>query len=116
MEVYAYYITNKLLQLTKREKTFYVDLYCSILGQVKRDAPEFQQILGEILIILAPIAPHMMSELWQSYTSVNNKLYSDFQWDKGVFHQTWPELESNHNMDLLIKCNNSKVANIQVKI
>merc|ERR1712098_621293 len=29
-------------------------------------------------------------------------------------HQTWPELDSNHNMELLIKCNNSKVANIQV--
>jgi len=110
---YNYNLTRNLAVIIARVNSL-INAAWSVPGQVKRDAPEFQQILGEILIILAPIAPHMMSELWQSYTSVNNKLSSDFQWDKGVFHQTWPELESNHNMDLLIKCNNSKVANIQV--
>ena len=71
-------------------------------------------MLGEILIILSPIAPHIMSELWQSFCSVNNKLYTDFDWSKGVFHQSFPELDPNFNLDLNVKCNNKTVAKLQV--
>jgi leucyl-tRNA synthetase len=35
--------------------------------QVKRDAPEYQEILGTVLILLAPVAPHLMSELWAAF-------------------------------------------------
>jgi len=110
---YNYNVTRNLAVIIARVNSL-INAAWSVPGQVKRDSAEFQQLLGEILIVLAPIAPHMMSELWKSYASLNHKLYKDFQWNEGVFHQTWPELDSNHNMELLIKCNNSKVANIQV--
>ena len=110
---YNYSLTRNLAVVIARVNSL-INAVWSVPGQVKKDAPEFQQMLGEILIILAPIAPHMVSELWVSFCSVNRKLYSDFEWNKGVFHQNWPSLDPNFNLELNVKCNNKKVAKIQV--
>merc|ERR1719318_1182551 len=83
-------------------------------GQVKRDAPEYQQLLGNILIALAPIAPHMVAELWESFRSVRSKLCDDFEWTSGVFHQTWPQLDQTSNLELKVMANKKEVARIPV--
>lgn len=86
----------------------------SVPGQVKRDAPEYQQLLGNILIALAPIAPHMVAELWESFRSVRSQLCDDFDWSSGVFHQTWPQLDQSTNLELKVMANKKEVARIPV--
>ena len=110
---YNYNLTRNLAVVIARVNSL-INAVWSVPGQVKKDAPEFQQMLGEILIILAPIAPHMVSELWASFCSVNKKLYSDFEWNKGVFHQDWPSLDPNFNMELNVRCNRKKAGKINV--
>ena len=39
------------------------------------DTPEFQHMLGTIIILLAPIAPHFSSELWAGLRTVPVKHY-----------------------------------------
>ena len=110
---YNYNLTRNLAVVIARVNSL-INAVWSVPGQVKKDAPEFQQMLGEILIILAPIAPHMVSELWASFCSVNKKLYSDFEWNKAVFHQNWPSLDPNFNMELNVRCNRKKAGKINV--
>jgi len=83
-------------------------------GQVKRDAPEYQQLVGNILITLAPIAPHMVAELWESFRSVRNQLCPDFDWNNGVFHQAWPQLDQTFNLELKVVANKKELAKIPV--
>jgi len=83
-------------------------------GQVKRDSPEFQQLLGTILLVLAPMAPHMVAELWDSFRSVKNRLCQDFDWDKGVFHQSWPQLDITTNLELKVVGNKRELVKIPV--
>ena len=110
---YNYNLTRNLAVVIARVNSL-INAVWSVPGQVKKEAPEFQQMLGEILIILAPIAPHMVSELWASFCSVNKKLYSDFEWNKGVFHQNWPSLDPNFNLELNVRCNRKKAGKINV--
>ena len=86
----------------------------AVPGQVKRDAPEYQQMLGEILILLAPMAPHLSAELWESLRSVERKLFTDFDWNRGVFHQEWPQVDQTFNMDLKITANGHKAGKIPI--
>ena len=71
-------------------------------------------MLGEILILLAPIAPHLASELWESLRSVKRKHFTDFDWNRGVFHQAWPQVDPTFNMELRILANSYKAGRIQI--
>ena len=81
---------------------------------LQRDAPEYQQMLGEILILLAPLAPHLASELWESLRSVKRKHYTDFDWNRGVFHQPWPQVDPTFNLELRVLANSHKAGKIQI--
>merc|ERR1719495_2551055 len=70
---YNYDITRNLAVVIARVNSMIAAAW-SVPGQVKRDAPEFQHLLGNILTILAPMAPHMASELWESFRTVPCKL------------------------------------------
>merc|ERR1712059_84444 len=43
-------------------------------GQVKQASPEYQQLVGDILLVLAPLAPHLASELWECFRTVPNRM------------------------------------------
>jgi len=83
-------------------------------GQVKRDAAEFQHLLGTILLVLAPIAPHFMSELWAGLRTVPVKHCQEFDWNSDLFQQKWPELDPTFNLPIKVVCNKRKEAELQV--
>jgi len=83
-------------------------------GQVKRDAAEFQHLLGSILILLAPIAPHFTSELWAGLRTVPVKHSQDLDWNAGLFQQTWPEVDPTYNMPIKVVGNNKVMAEMQM--
>jgi len=110
---YNYSHTRNLAVVIARVNSLITSVW-SVPGQVKRDAPEYQQLLGNILILLAPIAPHMGAELWESFRSVKRRLCDDFDWEKGVFHQPWPQLDPVTNMELKVIGNKKELVKIPV--
>lgn len=68
---------------------------------------QFERALAAQIIMLAPMAPHFASELWSGFQSAPNRLSTneDFNWNKSVLEQSWPEVDMNYCLDLLIQTN-----------
>jgi len=86
----------------------------AVPGQVKAEAPEYQRIVGDILILLAPIAPHLATELWESFRSVPKQLWEGYNWEETVWQQQWPSLDLNTNLELKVVANGKEVAKLDV--
>lgn len=66
----------------------------------------FERCLGELLIMLYPMAPHMASELWEYFQSAPNRLDVEevlFRWDQPISAQVWPSLDSQYQLELFCK-------------
>ena len=110
---YNYSHTRNLAVVLARLNSL-INAVWSVPGQVKRDAPEYQRVLGEILTTLAPIAPHMSAELWESFRSLPARHWAEFRWEEGVFQQQWPECDPTAHMELKVMGNRSELARIPV--
>jgi leucyl-tRNA synthetase len=51
------------------------------------------------------MAPHFASELWSGFVSAPDRLNhsGEIAWDKSVFEQKWPTIDSVYNLDLVCK-------------
>ncbi|KAF6099682.1 leucyl-tRNA synthetase 2, mitochondrial [Phyllostomus discolor] len=56
-------------------------------------SPEFEDSLGALLVMAAPMAPHVASELWAGLALVPQKLCSHHAWDANVLLQPWPTVD-----------------------
>ena len=82
--------------------------------QVKSGAPEYQRLVGDILILLAPMAPHLATELWESFRSAPKRLWEGYNWDETIWKQDWPSLDLNTNLELKVVANGKEVAKMEV--
>ncbi|ERE74731.1 putative leucyl-tRNA synthetase [Cricetulus griseus] len=55
---------------------------------------EFEDALCALLVMAAPMAPHITSELWAGLALVPSKLCDHYAWDAGVMLQAWPTVDS----------------------
>nr|XP_022909826.1 probable leucine--tRNA ligase, mitochondrial [Onthophagus taurus] len=70
---------------------------------------QFERALGCQIILLAPMAPHFASQLWEGFVSAPNRLNPDeFFWDKNVLEQKWPDIDSNYQLELVIQVNGTE--------
>ena len=68
-------------------------------------------------MLLVPMAPHLCSELWKGLSAgLPVKHCHDFDWNKSLFHQTWPELDDNYNLKLNIKANGEIISEIPIAV
>ncbi|XP_058534555.1 leucine--tRNA ligase, mitochondrial [Ochotona princeps] len=56
-------------------------------------SPEFEDALCALMVMAAPMAPHITSELWAGLALVPTKLCAHYAWDKGVLLQAWPAVD-----------------------
>ncbi|KAM6169321.1 leucine--tRNA ligase, mitochondrial [Rhynchocyon petersi] len=56
-------------------------------------SPEFEDALCALLVMAAPMAPHITSELWAGLALVPQKLCAHYAWDAGVLLQAWPAMD-----------------------
>lgn len=66
---------------------------------------QYERALGNLLIMLSPIAPHFASELWSKFLSVPNRVAVDkieLKWDEDVLEQKWPNVDMHYNLSLRI--------------
>ncbi|BET00175.1 Leucyl-tRNA synthetase [Nesidiocoris tenuis] len=75
---------------------------------------EFEKTLAHFLIMLAPMAPHFATELWSKFQSCPNRLGTPVMWDKSVLEQTWPELDDDYPLDIIVKVNNAVKATVDI--
>jgi leucyl-tRNA synthetase len=72
---------------------------------------QFERALASQIILLAPMAPHFASELWSGFVSAPDRLNhsGEIDWDKSVFEQKWPTIDSVYNLDLVCKVNGLEI-------
>ncbi|XP_005632695.1 probable leucine--tRNA ligase, mitochondrial isoform X1 [Canis lupus familiaris] len=56
-------------------------------------SPEFEDALCALVVMAAPMAPHITSELWAGLAQVPRKLCAHYAWDAGVLLQAWPTVD-----------------------
>ncbi|ELV10038.1 putative leucyl-tRNA synthetase, mitochondrial [Tupaia chinensis] len=60
---------------------------------VVQHSPEFEDALCALVVMAAPLAPHIASELWAGLALVPRKLCTHYAWDAGVLLQAWPAVD-----------------------
>ncbi|XP_036871879.2 leucine--tRNA ligase, mitochondrial isoform X3 [Manis javanica] len=56
-------------------------------------SPEFEDALCALIVMAAPMAPHITSELWAGLALVPRKLCGHYAWDASVLLQAWPAVD-----------------------
>ncbi|XP_021403593.2 leucine--tRNA ligase, mitochondrial isoform X3 [Lonchura striata] len=57
---------------------------------------EFEDALASLCIMVAPMAPHIASEMWKGLAHVQNKLCTHHHWDVDVLQQSWPKVDPEY--------------------
>uniref|UniRef100_A0A8C0F8A9 leucine--tRNA ligase n=1 Tax=Bubo bubo TaxID=30461 RepID=A0A8C0F8A9_BUBBB len=72
----------------------------NILHQASRPlilhSTEFEDALASLCIMVAPMAPHIASEMWKGLAHMQNKLCTHHQWNVDVLHQSWPKVDPEY--------------------
>ncbi|XP_053695023.1 leucine--tRNA ligase, mitochondrial [Sabethes cyaneus] len=69
---------------------------------------QYERAIAAQIIMLAPMAPHFASELWERFLALPHRLNvssEEIQWEKGLFEQNWPVVEEDYELDLTFKVN-----------
>ena len=67
------------------------------------------------------MAPHFCAELWNGLSQAlvsksKNFDQTGFDWTQSVFHQTWPELDSNYNLKIAINRNGKLISEVPIAL
>uniref|UniRef100_A0A8C5WIA1 leucine--tRNA ligase n=1 Tax=Leptobrachium leishanense TaxID=445787 RepID=A0A8C5WIA1_9ANUR len=57
---------------------------------------EFEDALASLCIMIAPLAPHLASELWKGMAHAEHKLCTQYNWDADVLLQPWPNVDPEY--------------------
>ncbi|XP_065076662.1 leucine--tRNA ligase, mitochondrial [Ochlerotatus camptorhynchus] len=86
-----------------------------LTNAIRRSSPEvvtfgrqYERAIAAQIIMLAPMAPHFASELWEQFRALPHRLNpssEEIQWDRGVFEQRWPTADEDYALDLTFKVN-----------
>ncbi|XP_015267751.1 PREDICTED: probable leucine--tRNA ligase, mitochondrial [Gekko japonicus] len=57
---------------------------------------EFEDALATLCVMLAPMAPHVTSEIWKGLSHIQNKLCTHHRWDMDVLQQPWPTVDPEY--------------------
>ena len=115
---HAYRETKNFAMVQARVQGMLGDLW-SVHGRVKKDSSEFHRALGTAIVLLAPMAPHFCAELWNGLSQAlrdKNTDLTGFDWTQSVFHQSWPELDSNYNLKIAINRNGKWISEIPIAL
>uniref|UniRef100_A0A8B9VR52 leucine--tRNA ligase n=1 Tax=Anas zonorhyncha TaxID=75864 RepID=A0A8B9VR52_9AVES len=57
---------------------------------------EYEDALATLCIMIAPMAPHIASEMWKGLAHMHNKLCTHHNWGIDVLHQSWPKVDPEY--------------------
>lgn len=67
---------------------------------------KYERSLGELFVMMSPIAPLFASECWSKFLSVPNRVdanETNLKWGKDVLEQNWPSIDKNIDDILVIR-------------
>ncbi|XP_053322981.1 leucine--tRNA ligase, mitochondrial [Spea bombifrons] len=65
-------------------------------SRVIQHSSEYEDALASLCIMIAPMAPHLASELWNGIAHVQHKLCTQYNWDADVLLQKWPSVDPEY--------------------
>ncbi|GFO02735.1 leucine--tRNA ligase [Plakobranchus ocellatus] len=80
--------------------------------EISRNSRAYERALGDLLVMISPIAPHFTSELWVGLRSCT--MYDSHDWACDVLDQRWPQLDDDFMMPLTYRINNVDVSELGV--
>ncbi|XP_062565884.1 leucine--tRNA ligase, mitochondrial [Armigeres subalbatus] len=97
-----------------------------LTNAIRRSAPEvvafseqYERAIAAQIIMLAPMAPHFASELWEQFQALPHRLNissDEIQWDRGVFEQNWPVVDEDYPLDLTFKVNGFECCILKIPV
>ncbi|XP_049535379.1 leucine--tRNA ligase, mitochondrial [Anopheles darlingi] len=81
---------------------------------------QYELALAAQIVMLAPMAPHFATELWQQFLSAPNRATQDtendtaIRWNGDVFDQRWPEIDQDFPLDLTFKINGAECCILKI--
>ena len=82
--------------------------------QVKQRSADWERGLADAIILLAPMAPHLGSELWRGFSSRKSPTSDQYEWKRGVFAQRLPVLDPGYNLNVVVRRNDRDLVEIPV--
>ncbi|KAH0946768.1 hypothetical protein HN011_011740 [Eciton burchellii] len=81
-----------------------------------RKSRQYERALAVQIIMLAPFAPHLASELWANFCSAKNHLIDreEVSLDKNVFEQKWPEIDMDYKLILNVYANKNQFMKLKI--
>ncbi|KAH8019868.1 hypothetical protein HPB51_022969 [Rhipicephalus microplus] len=99
---FMYNVTRQLNLVIKDLQIFTKHLRYKNRGEVVFGR-EFERALAALLLMFAPLAPHFASELWAGFADAARFRDVEYQVDRPLVEQLWPQVDADFNLDLLIK-------------
>lgn len=110
---FMYNVTRQLNLVIKDLQIFTKHLRYKNRGEVVFGR-EFERALAALLLMFAPLAPHFASELWAGFADAARFRDVEYQVDRPLVEQLWPQVDADFNLDLLIKEDNVDLMRIQL--
>ncbi|CAL8135421.1 unnamed protein product [Orchesella dallaii] len=74
-----------------------------------KESLEFERAFGVLIICIYPILPAFSAQLWQSFRGVATHTEAEYNLDKEVWEQSWPEVDQNYKLDLICTVNGEEI-------
>ncbi|XP_067094901.1 LOW QUALITY PROTEIN: leucine--tRNA ligase, mitochondrial-like [Osmerus mordax] len=91
----------------------------SASAAVVQHSVEYEEALAALVVMAAPMAPHLASELWAGLSQVRTPPSPGVSWGEEVLQQPWPSvdplyLDSPDTLELAVRINNRLCGTITV--
>ncbi|XP_071498588.1 leucine--tRNA ligase, mitochondrial-like [Diadema antillarum] len=86
---------------------------------IKRSPALYRDAVGALCVMVAPMAPHIASEMWAGVAGTIDAAEGRWDWRKSVLEQSWPHAETElseaaDTLDLVIKIDNKTCGKLLV--
>ncbi|XP_062980222.1 leucine--tRNA ligase, mitochondrial [Elgaria multicarinata webbii] len=95
-EVTEYFLKDYLFNAAISRLMGFSNTLSQASQQLVLHSAEFEDALATLSVLLAPMAPHLSSEIWKGLSHVQNKLCTHHHWDMEVLQQPWPTLDPEY--------------------
>lgn len=71
-----------------------------------KHSAQYERALGNLFIMMSPIAPLFASECWSKFASVPNRIEvteKHLKWSADVLEQRWPDIDKEFKDIMVIK-------------
>ncbi|XP_057690507.1 probable leucine--tRNA ligase, mitochondrial isoform X2 [Corythoichthys intestinalis] len=120
-EVTSYFTEDFLFNAAISRLMGLTNTLSSATVRVLQHSVEFEDALAALIMMTAPMAPHLASELWAGLCKVNNPISSTLRQGGDVLSQSWPTVDPEYLqtpdfVDICVRINNKVCGTVTVPV